>query len=161
MSITPIQWTSNKHRWAVIRYFNNHSDTDLVSQHTSPHEAILRCQEWIQSDPWTFPDGDDTLNHYYDVEARGSAAALELALARQQIAAEDAAVGRVSRFPRFDEPGGKRLEPGEDDEPCEPIAWMLQVKATVSGPCQLPGQLRRGVSNVNITSCPRRSVLRN
>ena len=113
MSITPINWYNDKHRWALIRHYSDHFD--IVSQHTTPHKAVLQSQKWTQSDPWTYPDGNDYLNHFYDVEARDSATALELALAQEEIAAEDAAADRVSRFPRFDEPGGELLQPGDDD----------------------------------------------
>ena len=30
---------------------------------------------------------------------------------------------RVSRFPRFDEPGGELLQPGDDDESYVQIVW--------------------------------------
>ena len=149
MSITPIQWTSNKHRWAVIRYFNNPSESDWVSQHSTPREAVLRCQEWIQGDPWTYPEGDGILNHYYDVEARDPAAALDLAVARHQVATEDAAAGRASRFPRFEEAGGKLLQPGVDDEePEEPIAVSATAIETAKRWCHRPRYLRRSTNGI-------------
>ena len=118
----------------------------------------MRCQEWIQGDPWTYPDGDGILNHYYDVEACDTAGALELAFARGQIAAEDIAAGQISRFPRFDEPGGKLLQPGQDDEPGEPMVRMLQVKETVSRPRRIPCLQRRGIcESANVPRCVRRS----
>ena len=130
MRMIPIEWSSNQHRWALIRYYRNPSDSDLVSQHTTPREAVLRCQEWIQSDPWTYPEGDGILNHYYEVEARDNAGALDLAVERHRIAAEDFAAGRLSRFPRFDEPGGKLLQPGDDDDDSdEPLALPMPTTA--------------------------------
>ena len=159
MSITPIEWSSNTHRWAVIRYFKNPADSDCVSQHTTPRQAILRCQQWIQSDPWTFPDGYGALSHYYDVEARDTAAAMDLAVARQEIAAEDAAAGRLSRFPRYDEPGGQELRPGDDDEPGETAAQLVLVKEMVVGPCRTSRPLRSsGGSSATASSCVRRKI---
>ena len=140
MSITPINWYNDKHRWALIRHYSDHFD--IVSQHTSPHKAILQSQKWTQGDPWTYPDGNDYLNHFYDVEARGSASALHLALARHQIAAEDAVAGRVSRFPRFDEPGGELLQPGDDDEHYVQIVWSGPADQTPNGRCRPRRPLR-------------------
>ena len=138
----------------MIRYFSTPADFDWVSQHINPREALLRCQEWIRSDPYTFPGDDDTLNHYYDIEARDPAAALDLALARQQVAAEDAAAGRLSRFPRFDEPGGRLLQPGEDDMPSPSTA---QSDRMVSGLCRVPRPRRRGNHDSADSGCVRRS----
>ena len=142
MSMTPIDWYNDKHRWALIRHYSN--DFDVVSRHTTPHEAVLHCQKWIQGDPWTFPDGNDYLNHFYDVEARDRTAALELALARHQIAAEDAVAGRVSRFPRFDEPGGELLQPCDNDEPYEQTACSVPADQTPNGRCQFPRHASAG-----------------
>ena len=154
MSSTPIQWLSNVHRWAVIRYSSNPADSTWVSQHKSARAALLRCQAWIQGDPWTFPD-EDTLSHFYDVEARDRAAALALALARHQVAAEDAAAGRLSRFPRFDEPGGQLLRPGEDDMASPPTA---QSDLMASGRCRAPRPRRReNHDSASASGCLRRS----
>ena len=141
MSITPINWYNDKHRWALIRHYSDHFD--IVSQHTTPHKAVLQCQKWTQGDPWTYPDGNDYLNHFYDVEARDSATALELALAQEEIAAEDAAADRVSRFPRFDEPGGELLQPGDDDATYVQIVWSGPADQTPNGRCRLFRPLRR------------------
>ena len=148
-------------RWAVIRIFNHPSDSDWVSQHGSPREALLRCQQWIRRDPWTFPGDADTPNHYYDVEARDTAAALDLALARRQVAAEDAAAGRVSRYPRFDEPGGKLLTPGEDDERDESSAQLIQIEDAAISPCRATRPRRRGNrDSENDSGCVRRGKRR-
>lgn len=161
MSRTPISWLSNTHRWAVIRYFNNAADSDWVSQHSSPREGLLRCQEWIQGDPWTFPGDDDTLSHYYDVVARDGEAELDLALARQQVAAEDAAAGRLSRFPRFDAPGGRLLQPGEDDERSAQDAEPGQSDRRASGRCRPPRPMGRGShDSADSSGCVRRSIRR-
>ncbi len=106
-------------------------------------------------------DGDGSLNHYYDVEARDTAAVLDLAVARQQIAAEEAAAGRLFRYPRFDEPGGKLLQPGEDDEPCKPTARPVQFGDAVNGRRRAPPPLHRGIhDSANASSCARRSSRR-
>ena len=161
MSMTLIGWKSDTHRWAVIRCCDKPKDSDRVSQHSSPREAHLRCQKWIQGDPWTFPGSDDNLNHFYDVEARDLAAALDLALSRRPVSAEDAAAGRVSRFPRFHAPGGKLLTLGEDDERGETGSRLIQIEVAASTPCRAPRPLRRGKrDSENDSACSRRGKRR-
>ena len=92
MGMIPIDWYSQQHRWALIRHYRNRSDTNVVSQHTNPHAAVLQCLKWNQDEPFAHRNSNGGVDHWYQVIARDEAA-------ERRMADEEAAACRAGRRP--------------------------------------------------------------